>query len=84
MSGRKRSRRGGEDSRPETGAKRAAGAAFRGDVTLEDLRARVADFAEQRDWNQFHTPRNLVLALVSDAVQATLVACLDPRALADR
>lgn len=33
---------------------------------LEDLRRELADFARERDWQQFHTPRNLLLALVSE------------------
>lgn len=33
-------------------------------VTLEDLRRKMAEFAKERDWDQFHSPRNLLLALV--------------------
>ena len=33
-------------------------------VSLETLRKRMADFATERDWEQFHSPRNLLLALV--------------------
>jgi dCTP diphosphatase len=33
-------------------------------VSLEALRERMADFARERDWEQFHSPRNLLLALV--------------------
>lgn len=33
-------------------------------VGLEELRRRMADFARERDWEQFHSPRNLLLALV--------------------
>eukprot|EP00959_Pyramimonas_sp_CCMP1952_P353856 7413782-Pyramimonas_sp.AAC.1 len=40
------------------------GTKFRGDLTMESLRAKVAHFAAERDWDQFHTPRNLMLALV--------------------
>ncbi|PKI26184.1 hypothetical protein CRG98_049127, partial [Punica granatum] len=32
-------------------------------VTLEELRKRMAEFARERDWDQFHSPRNLLLAL---------------------
>ena len=35
-------------------------------VTLESLRADMAAFATERDWGQFHTPRNLVLALTGE------------------
>ena len=34
--------------------------------SLEGLRARVHAFARARDWLQFHTPRNLCLALVGE------------------
>jgi len=33
-------------------------------VSLEDLKKKMADFAKERDWDQFHSPRNLLLALV--------------------
>ncbi|GIL79672.1 hypothetical protein Vretimale_12258 [Volvox reticuliferus] len=36
------------------------------DVTLEELRGRLAEFALERDWDQYHTPRNLILALVGE------------------
>jgi dCTP diphosphatase len=35
-------------------------------ITLDELRAAMATFAEERDWGQFHQPRNLVLALVGE------------------
>ncbi|KAH9616086.1 hypothetical protein KSS87_006848 [Heliosperma pusillum] len=35
-------------------------------VSLEDLKTRMADFAKERDWDQFHSPRNLLLALVGE------------------
>lgn len=34
--------------------------------SLEDIRTEVADFATERNWNQFHSPRNLLLALISE------------------
>jgi dCTP diphosphatase len=52
------------------GGKQAVSAAGKGvgeaapAVTLEDLRKRMADFAKERDWDQFHSPRNLLLAMV--------------------
>ena len=39
---------------------------FSSDLTLEDVRQWQADFASARDWNQFHSPRNLVLALTGE------------------
>jgi len=34
--------------------------------SLDDLIALVRGFADDRDWNQFHAPRNLVLALAGE------------------
>lgn len=34
-------------------------------LTLEDLRAAMQHFTHERDWDRFHTPRNLLCALVS-------------------
>ena len=34
--------------------------------SLNELMALVRGFADNRDWNQFHTPRNLVLALAGE------------------
>lgn len=33
---------------------------------LHHLQARVRDFAEERDWQQFHDPKSLILALVGE------------------
>jgi hypothetical protein len=35
-------------------------------VTLEALRRSLFLFAQERQWEKFHTPRNLVLALVGE------------------
>lgn len=34
--------------------------------SLESLRQRLARFADERDWHQFHTPKNLVMALTGE------------------
>ncbi len=34
---------------------------------LEEIRDRLREFAAARDWDQFHTPRNLALALCGEA-----------------
>ena len=31
--------------------------------SLTDIRARLRAFADERDWDQFHTPKNLAMAL---------------------
>jgi NTP pyrophosphatase (non-canonical NTP hydrolase) len=36
---------------------------YPGIVTLDDLSNRLRDFAAARGWEQFHTPKNLVMAL---------------------
>lgn len=34
---------------------------------LQDLSQRLRQFAAERDWDQFHTPKNLATALVAEA-----------------
>jgi dCTP diphosphatase len=34
---------------------------------LNELMLRVRQFAAERDWEQFHTPKNLAMALVAEA-----------------
>ncbi|MGH8119666.1 MAG: nucleotide pyrophosphohydrolase [Gammaproteobacteria bacterium] len=36
---------------------------------LEDLKTRIRRFAEERDWDQFHTPKNLAMALIVEAAE---------------
>jgi NTP pyrophosphatase (non-canonical NTP hydrolase) len=41
-------------------------------LSLEDLRNAIGDFNRQRDWKQFHSPKNLAMALsveVSEVVE---------------
>ena len=38
-----------------------------GQPTLDSLRAELRRFAAQRDWEQFHSPKNLAMALVAEA-----------------
>ena len=35
--------------------------------SLETLRARIAAFVAERDWEQFHNPKNLAMALAAEA-----------------
>ncbi|KAL2506366.1 NTP Pyrophosphohydrolase MazG-related [Abeliophyllum distichum] len=42
------------------------GASGQGGLTLEELKEKMANFAKERDWDQFHSPRNLLLALVGE------------------
>lgn len=34
---------------------------------LEKLKRRLSDFAAARDWDQFHSPKNLSMALIAEA-----------------
>ena len=36
-------------------------------TTLAALKTRVLDFARERDWEQFHAPKNLSMALAAEA-----------------
>jgi NTP pyrophosphatase (non-canonical NTP hydrolase) len=37
--------------------------------SLESLRDRLRDFVSERDWDQFHTPKNLSMALIAEAAE---------------
>jgi NTP pyrophosphatase (non-canonical NTP hydrolase) len=37
--------------------------------SLETLRDRLRSFAAERDWDQFHTPKNLSMALIAEAAE---------------
>lgn len=39
---------------------------YTGGMDISDVLARLHEFTDERDWAQFHTPRNLVLALVGE------------------
>ncbi|MBN1979260.1 MAG: nucleotide pyrophosphohydrolase [Anaerolineae bacterium] len=38
-------------------------------VTLADLRRRIAEFIAARDWEQFHTPKNLSASIAIEAAE---------------
>lgn len=38
---------------------------------LESLREAVAEFAEAREWDQFHLPKNLIMALSVEVAELT-------------
>uniref|UniRef100_A0A3P9L403 dCTP pyrophosphatase 1 n=1 Tax=Oryzias latipes TaxID=8090 RepID=A0A3P9L403_ORYLA len=39
---------------------------FSPEPTIEDIRRMQAEFTDERDWSQFHQPRNLLLAMVGE------------------
>lgn len=34
------------------------------DISLKDLSKKLEEFAKARDWEKYHSPRNLLLAMV--------------------
>jgi hypothetical protein len=36
-------------------------------TTIQELKGRVLEFARERDWEQFHAPKNLSMALAAEA-----------------
>jgi NTP pyrophosphatase (non-canonical NTP hydrolase) len=40
-------------------------------VTIAGLQRQLSDFAAERDWQQFHNPKNLVMALVGEVGELT-------------
>lgn len=54
-------------------------------MSLDDLRHSVAEFAQERDWEQFHIPRSLLLALIAEVGElAELVQWAPDEALDER
>ena len=39
--------------------------------SLEDLRNQLREFARVRDWEQFHSPKNLAMAMIVEAAELT-------------
>ncbi len=37
--------------------------------TLDDLKLALREFARERDWEQFHTPKNLAMALIVETAE---------------
>ena len=37
--------------------------------SLEELRTHLAGFAAERDWDQFHSPKNLSMALITECAE---------------
>ncbi len=38
-------------------------------TTLEELKRKMLAFADEREWGQFHTPKNLTMALAVEAAE---------------
>lgn len=37
--------------------------------SLQDLRGRLQAFVDERDWQQFHSPKNLAMAMIVEAAE---------------
>ena len=37
--------------------------------SLDNLKSRLQSFAKDRDWDQFHSPKNLSMALIAEAAE---------------
>ena len=37
--------------------------------SLEQIKTRLREFAKERDWDQFHSPKNLTMALIVEAAE---------------
>ena len=40
-----------------------------GDTHLQEIKDRVLAFAKERDWEQFHAPKNLSMAIAAEAAE---------------
>ena len=40
-------------------------------LEIKEIQNKLAKFAEERDWDQFHSPKNLVMALTSEVGELT-------------
>ena len=38
-------------------------------TTLQELKRRMAEFVRERDWEQFHTPKNLSMSIAIEAAE---------------
>ena len=38
-------------------------------TTIEEIRERLRSFVKERDWEQFHSPKNLSMALIAEAAE---------------
>jgi NTP pyrophosphatase (non-canonical NTP hydrolase) len=52
---------------PRGGVRHGAGMMQDATTTVAALRERVLDFARAREWEQFHSPKNLSMALAAEA-----------------
>lgn len=37
--------------------------------TIEEIRDKLREFAKERDWDQYHNPKNLSMALIAEAAE---------------
>ena len=54
------------------------------DPELDALKFRLRRFAAERDWDQFHSPKNLAIALIVDAAVSCVVEGKRPKEFQSR
>jgi NTP pyrophosphatase (non-canonical NTP hydrolase) len=42
-------------------------------MSIDGLQGKLRDFTSERDWEQFHTPKNLVMALAGEVGELTAI-----------
>lgn len=45
------------------------------DISLKELSKKLEEFAQARDWEKYHSPRNLLLAMVISLTTSVLIGC---------
>ena len=45
------------------------------DISLKELSKKLEEFAQARDWEKYHSPRNLLLAMVISLTTCVLIGC---------
>jgi dCTP diphosphatase len=55
-----------------------------GTDTLEGLTSEIVSFAKERDWSKFHDPKNLTMAIASEAGELAAILRWTPTQEADR
>ena len=64
------SRKAGRRERPGINEQlKANGIVIMDHEDFESLKIRLREFAEDRDWDQFHSPKNLSMALIAEAAE---------------
>ena len=53
-------------------------------TTINELKLKVAHFMKERDWNQFHNPKNLSVSLSCEAAELMEIFVWSPEATSQK